>query len=256
MARKSRKQKKRRTRRKRGGATDAETIACNKRCEEQGLPGMKAKMKCLNTNAKACKKRESVVPITAAVEAKPAVEKVPEAIPCKDNDAATYGKDKKGNCKKLREKQAFIDNVCKNQAGQHCIKTCGTCNKKICQLQSMSGGRRTRRRKGGNTIRCVCNFEGDKVNVIKHEDIEAGGRYIDTTKTNLGMYMKVPSKGGKRRRRRRKSRRKSRKRKSKRKIFHCSRADFEGEGGGPRIYAGEKSCYMDSKQLDTGAEEI
>ena len=67
------------------------------------------------------------------------------------------GNYKKGNCKNLREKQAFIDKVCKNQAGQHCIKTCGTCNKKICQLQSMSGGRRTRRRKGGNVLLVYLN---------------------------------------------------------------------------------------------------
>jgi hypothetical protein len=237
MARKSRKQKKRRTRRKRGGATDAETQACNKRCEEQGLPSMKAKMKCLNTNAKACKNRESVVPITAAVEAKPAVEKVPEAIPCKDNDAATYGKDKKGNCKKLREKQAFIDNVCKNQAGQHCIKTCGTCNKKICQLQSMSGGRRTRRRRGGNCTgvskSIIKKFPNPipcstprllppmRINVpLDYENITPRQQKTKETKESvkeLPGAVAQGAAGGKRRRRRRKSRRKSRKRKSKRK---------------------------------------
>jgi hypothetical protein len=114
MARRNRKQKKRRTRRKRGGLTPKQT----KQCEAAGIPGFPP-AKCQEY-------------LTS------------KEISCKDDDTATYGKNQKGNCKNLREKQAFIDKVCKDQAGQHCIKTCGTCDKKVCTI---NGGRRTRSRR-------------------------------------------------------------------------------------------------------------
>ena len=84
MARKSRKQKKRRTRRKRGGLTPSQT----KQCVAAGIPGFPPQK---------CEKylqdlKNKPVVQTAAVEAKPAVEKPPKAIPCKDDDTATYGK--------------------------------------------------------------------------------------------------------------------------------------------------------------------
>ena len=127
----NRKQKKRRTRRKRGGLTPSQT----KQCVAAGIPGFPPQ-KC-EKYLQDLKNKPVVVPTTATV-------KPSKAVPCEDDDTATYGKNKKGNCKNLREKQAFIDKVCKDQAGQHCIKTCGTCDKKICTI---NGGGRRRRRK-------------------------------------------------------------------------------------------------------------
>ena len=233
MARKSRKQKKRRTRRKRGGLTPKQT----KQCEAAGIPGFPP-AKCQEYLTTKKKKDKVIIELAEAAKKKPS-----KAIPCKDDDTATYGKNKKGNCKNLREKQAFIDKVCKDQAGQHCIKTCGTCNKKICQLQSMSGGRRTRRRKGGNCTgvskSIIKKFPNPipcstprllppmRINVpLDYENITPRQQKTKETKESVKELpgAVVPgAAGGKRRRRRRKSRRKSRKRKSRRKSKHKRR---------------------------------
>ena len=212
MARKSRKQKKRRTRRKRGGLTPKQT----KQCEAAGIPGFPP-AKCQEYLTTKKKKDKVIIELSEAAKNKPS-----KAIPCKDDDTATYGKNKKGNCKNLREKQAFIDKVCKDQAGQHCIKTCGTCDKKICTI---NGGRRTRSRRGkgdkpkGAQPKCP---EGESWDGKKCAPLDVA---ISVTTLPLPTYDDSTgkwSKGGKRRRRRRKSRRKS-KRKSRRKSKHKRR---------------------------------
>ena len=204
MARKSRKQKKRRTRRKRGGLTPKQT----KQCEAAGIPGFPP-AKCQEYLTTKKKKDKVIIELAEAAKKKPS-----KAIPCKDDDTAIYGKNKKGNCKNLREKQAFIDKVCKDQAGQHCIKTCGTCDKKICTI---NGGRRTRSRRGkgaqpkGAQPKCPPGLYWDAVAKKCSPPDDVYG--IDNNGNKVG---------GKRRRRRRKSRRKS-KRKSRRKSKHKRR---------------------------------
>ena len=181
MARKSRKQKKRRTRRKRGGLTPKQT----KQCEAAGIPGFPP-AKCQEYLTTKKKKDKVIIELAEAAKKKPS-----KAIPCKDDDTAIYGKNKKGNCKNLREKQAFICTI--------------------------NGGRRTRSRRGkgaqpkGAQPKCPPGLYWDAVAKKCSPPDDVYG--IDNNGNKVG---------GKRRRRRRKSRRKS-KRKSRRKSKHKRR---------------------------------
>jgi len=226
MARKSRKQKKRRTRKKRGGLKPSETI----QCEAAGIPGFPP-TKC-QEYLQNLKNKPVVVQTTAAVKAKPAVEKPTtymgvEVKPGNEDRVLQqicekYLKNKKtsnesgsSNIPKIiKEEKVHPKNVNPQPSNNKCKKTChqskasGLCTKKPacdsipgCLLvekpTTAIGG------KPGTPIEICTNWAG-KGDMKILAPILGGGR-------------KTRSRRGKRRRRRRKSRRKSRKRRSRRK---------------------------------------
>ena len=152
--------KSRKSRRKRGGATDAELKACNERLIAKGKSVMKARIQCINKDGKAGLEKNVSTQVSPPLGPPPLSPKgsAPKgksaSSNCVDDMNATYGSKGKGNCANLQKRIKYtktnpkpgqeeaLKKFCAGEAGKHCKASCIPYG----QACPKSGGRRKTRK--------------------------------------------------------------------------------------------------------------
>jgi len=140
---KRRRKNKRKTRRKRGGVSNQALVECNERLQKQNIGMVKRRKMCIDSDGNAgLNKQKKASPEQVpkpVVQPKPVVAPVVAPVVQQtfvDDDTASYGRNKNGSCKHLRDTyfnpghHNKVRERCNKEAGKHCKKTCDD-NKKF-----------------------------------------------------------------------------------------------------------------------------